>query len=63
MIYIAAVYLGDVATEQQAEHMAELLRDRGYAVEYGIGSDNEDEIPDSVWYACLDIIISEADDE
>lgn len=49
--WITAEMLGDIATDEQAEQMADLL------IYHGIteGCDVED-IPDAVWGACLDVI-------
>lgn len=61
MIYITAEHLGDVATNEQAERMAELLRERGFDVSVGTGTgERADSIPDSIWEECLDIISRES---
>jgi H2-forming N5,N10-methylenetetrahydromethanopterin dehydrogenase-like enzyme len=61
-IYITADHLGDIATDEQAERMAELLRERGYDVKVGHGRSKAtpEDIPNKVWEECLDIISQES---
>ena len=60
-VYITPEHLGDIATNEQAERMAELLRQRGYEVEIGTSpGDRSDSIPNRVWGECLDIISAES---
>lgn len=53
--WITAEMLGDIATDEQAARMAELLAERS-VIE---GTDVED-IPQAIWYECLDIISRES---
>lgn len=62
-IKINEQHLGDIATNEQAERMVELLRRRGYDVEIGDSTSPEESpnnVKDSDWEECLDIISEES---
>jgi hypothetical protein len=57
--YISEAMLGDEATEQDARRMVQLLRERGYDVEYGNDLNRGDApFTDAEWQVCLDFISS-----
>lgn len=64
--FIEAAMLYNLATDDHARRMVELLTERGYNVEFAPSmtannaNDNKDMVPQSVWNQCLDIISREA---
>lgn len=55
-IFVNEQMMGDEATAAEAARMIELLKQRGYAVEYGDTAKGQDQISDCVWNECLEIV-------
>jgi len=51
--YVSEQMLGQFATEQDAQQMVHLLKERGHNVEYGTQINRIKPIPDDVWFDCL----------
>lgn len=63
--YVSEQMLGQFATEQDARHMVELLKELGYDVEYGDQMNKVKPIPDEVWFERLEQVqdfIQQSDD-
>ena len=59
-IRINEEHLGDLATQEQAERMVEILSDKGYDVAYGHGGESPNNVKDKDWEEALDIISKES---
>jgi len=59
IVYVEPEMLGSEAFIDSARRMVELLKERGYDARLGSALHGED-VPESVWNECLDIISREA---